>query len=85
MGIHLADPSAAFFAHRPLASERREFWKMEELKNENNEELENEEQIEERYSLKKTMTQNIGDDVIQIVNYPIDAYYNKDNFCDYKP
>ena len=43
------------------------------------------EQIEERDSLKKTMTQNIGDDVIQIAEYPNNIYYDKENFCDYKP
>ena len=31
------------------------------------------------------MTQNIGDDVIQIAEHPNNIYYNEENFCDYKP
>ena len=49
------------------------------------EEGEVEEQIQERDSLKKTMTQNIGDEVIEISEYPNNIYYDKENFCDYKP
>ena len=44
-----------------------------------------EEQAEERDSLIKTLTQNIGEDVMQITEFPINIYYNKDNFCDYIP
>ena len=58
----------------------------EEEENDNNEEnIQDGEQIEERDSLKKTMTQNIGDDYIQIPEYPNNIYYDKENFCDYKP
>jgi hypothetical protein len=57
-----------------------------EDENENNGGNEQEyENIEERDSLKKTMTQNIGDDVIQIAEHPNNIYYNEENFCDYKP
>ena len=31
------------------------------------------------------MTQNIGDDVMQIAQYPDNIYYDEENFCDYKP
>ena len=58
----------------------------DENNGDNEQEFENMEgQIEERDSLKKTMTQNIGDDVIQIAEHPINVFYDKDNFCDYKP
>ena len=44
----------------------------EEEENDNNEEnIQDGEQIEERDSLKKTMTQNIGEEYIQIPEYQI--------------
>ena len=52
---------------------------------ENVEEEENGEYEEqERDTLLKTITENIGEDVIQIPDYLI-AYYNEENFCDYEP
>ena len=52
----------------------------------NEEEIENNGQlIEERDSLKKIMTQNVGDDIKQIKEHPNKVYYDKENFCDYKP
>ena len=52
----------------------------------NGEEIENNElQIEERDSLKKIMTQNVGDDIKQIKEHPNKVYYDKENFCDFKP
>ena len=61
-----------------------------EDENENNgingeEDENNEGQIMERDSLKKTMTQQIGEDVIQIAEHPNKVYYDTENFCDYKP
>lgn len=52
---------------------------------EKGEEYEEEEQAEERDSLKKTLTQNIGEDVMQITEYPVNIYFKEENFCDYKP
>ena len=49
------------------------------------EEENGEKKFEERDSLKKTLTQNIDDDVKQISENPNNIYYNKDDFCDYKP
>ena len=52
----------------------------------NEEEIENNGQlIEERDSLKKIMTQNVGDDIKQIKEHPNKVYYDKENFCDFKP
>ena len=52
---------------------------------ENVEEEENGEYEEqERDTLLKTITENIGEDVMQIPDYLI-AYYNEENFCDYEP
>ena len=48
-------------------------------------EYENENNEEERDTLEKTLTQNIGEDVMQIPEYPSDIYYTKENFCDYNP
>ena len=44
-----------------------------------------EEQAEERDSLHKTLTQNIGEDVMQIAEHPNQVYYDEEVFCDYKP
>ena len=44
-----------------------------------------EEQIEERDTFQKTLTQNIGEDVMQIPEQPIQYYYESENFCDYNP
>ena len=44
-----------------------------------------EEQEEERDTLRKTLTQEIGEDVLQIQEFPNHIYYKKENFCDYKP
>ena len=55
---------------------------------EENDEFENEEeqeQNEERDTLLKTLTQNIGEDVMQIPDPIIQVYYDKENFCDYQP
>ena len=54
---------------------------------ENNEEEydENDEQNEERDTIQKTLTQNIGEDVMQIPEQPINVYFDPDNFCDYTP
>ena len=55
---------------------------------EENDEFENEEeqeQNEERDTLLKTLTQNIGEDVMQIPDPIIHVYYDKENFCDYQP
>ena len=45
----------------------------------------NEEQGEERDTFQKTLTQNIGEDVMQIPEQPALLYYEPENFCDYKP
>ena len=55
--------------------------------NENNEEEDNGEYVEEqeeRDTLQKTLTENIGNDVMQIPEFLL-AYYNEENFCDYEP
>ena len=44
-----------------------------------------EEPAEERDSLHKTLTQNIGEDVMQIAEHPNQVYYDEEIFCDYKP
>ena len=58
------------------------------LEEENNDEDNNEfgeEQAEERDTFQKTLTQNIGEDVMQIPEPPIHTYYDAENFCDYTP
>ena len=58
----------------------------EEMNFEDENEGENiEEPAEERDSLHKTLTQNIGEDVIQIPEQQIYFYHQPENFCDYKP
>ena len=58
----------------------------EEMNFEDENEGENiEEPAEERDSLHKTLTQNIGEDVMQIAEHPNQVYYDEENFCDYKP
>ena len=47
--------------------------------------LEEQEQNEERDTMQKTLTQNIGEDVMQIPEPPIHVYYQPENFCDYDP
>ena len=62
----------------------------EENLNENqddNEEVENyeeEEEFIERDKFEMTITQPLGEDIIQIENYPM-SRYDPDNFCDYDP
>jgi len=53
--------------------------------NENEEEFENyeEEEYIERDKFELTITQPLGEDIIQIENYPM-SRYDPDNFCDYK-
>ena len=36
-------------------------------------------------TLHKTLTQNIGEDVMQIAEHPNQVYYDEEVFCDYKP
>ena len=50
-----------------------------------NDEMEEQEQNEERDTMQKTLTQNIGEDVMQIPEPPIQIYYQPENFCDYDP
>ena len=40
---------------------------------------------QERDTLEKALTQNIAEDVMQVPEFPIQFYYEKQNFCDYKP
>ena len=56
------------------------------MNNEMSEELENEENEEEieRDKFELTIVQPIGEDIIQIENYPM-SKYDPDNFCDYEP
>ena len=42
-------------------------------------------QQEERDTMQKTLTQEIGDDVMKIQEFPENIYYKKENFCDYNP
>ena len=60
--------------------------KENEIEQNNEEEEENGEyeEQEERDTLQKTITENIGADVMQIPEYLI-SYYNEENFCDYEP
>ena len=53
--------------------------------NENEEEFENyeEEEYIERDKFELTITQPLGEDIIQIENYPM-SRYDPDNFCDYQ-
>ena len=44
---------------------------------------EEEEEILERDRFELTIVQNIGEDIIQIENYP-EFYYDENNFCDYE-
>ena len=48
----------------------------------NAEENEEDEQ-QEREKFQLTITQNIGEDIIQIENYPSFFYYDENNFGDY--
>jgi NDP-sugar pyrophosphorylase family protein len=64
---------------------------VEEEHNDNNEEENYEEnngeyveEQEERDTLQKTITENIGNDVMQVPEFLL-AYYNEENFCDYEP
>ena len=55
----------------------------EEENGEENEYIE--EQVEERDTFQKTLTQNIGEDVMQIPEQPVSVYFEEENFCDYIP
>ena len=55
----------------------------EEENGEENEYIE--EQVEERDTFQKTLTQNIGEDVMQIPEQPTNVYFEEENFCDYIP
>ena len=57
----------------------------EDNEEENGENEYMEEQGEERDTFQKTLTQNIGEDVMQIPEQPAILYYDQENFCDYKP
>ena len=47
--------------------------------------LKNKNKMKKKDSLIKTLTQYIGEDVIQIPEPIINAYYEPENFCDYQP
>ena len=55
----------------------------EENKEEENVEENEEEEFQDRDRFQITITQHIGEDIIQIENYPSLFYYNNNNFCDY--
>ena len=67
-------------------NENNEEENLNENQAENEEEIENyeEEEFIERDKFELTITQPLGEDIIQIENYPI-SRYDPDNFCDYNP
>ena len=78
---------AEFIHENEEEQENAEAEEMHFDEEENNEEEydENDEQNEERDTIQKTLTQNIGEDVMQIPEQPINIYFDPDNFCDYTP
>ena len=70
--------------HQENVEEMEEMHFEEENNEEDNGEY-GEEQAEERDTFQKTLTQNIGEDVMQIPEQPIQIYFNEENFCDYTP
>ena len=67
-------------------NENNEEENLNENQAENEEEIENyeEEEFIERDKFELTITQPLGEDIIQIENYPM-SRYDPDNFCDYNP
>ena len=75
-----------FNGEENIEGEEYEHGNEEEMnfQDENEQEVDNG-QKKERDSLQKTLTQNVGENFEQIAEHPSNVYYNKDNFCDYKP
>ena len=71
--------------HQENIEEMEEMNFEEENNEEDNNEYGEEEQVEERDTFQKTLTQSIGEDVMQIPEQPIQIYYDAENFCDYTP
>ena len=69
-----------------IENENNEEENLNENQAENEEEIENyeEEEFIERDKFELTITQPLGEDIIQIENYPM-SRYDPDNFCDYNP
>ena len=67
-----------------IENENNEEENLNENQAENEEEIENyeEEEFIERDKFELTITQPLGEDIIQIENYPM-SRYDPDNFCDY--
>ena len=86
------DNNGEVFIHHDYDDENNPEAEEVNFNEENNEEengeydnMEEQEQNEERDTIEKTLTQNIGEDVMQIPEQPIFLYYNPENFCDYIP
>ena len=87
---HMDENNGEEFIHEENVEENND--EAEEMNFDDNEEengeYENdnmEEQNEERDTMQKTLTQNIGEDVMQIPEQPIHVFYDPENFCDYEP
>ena len=86
------DNNGEVFIHHDYDDENNPEAEEVNFNEENNEEengeydnMEEQEQNEERDTIEKTLTQNIGEDVMQIPEQPIFLYYNPENFCDFIP
>ena len=91
---HMDENNGEEFIHEENVEENNAEAEEVHIDDENNEneneeengEYENMDELnEERDTIQKTLTQNIGEDVMQIPEQPIYVYYDPENFCDYMP